>query len=51
MTLTTDTLISIKSEVERLSKVDPQVTDVIITIQLKEKKDSDKNFLYIDLKN
>jgi len=38
MTLNTDTLISIKSEIERLTKVDPQVTDVIITIQLKEKK-------------
>lgn len=51
MTLNTDTLISIKSEIERLTKVDPQVTDVIITIQLKEKNDNDKNFLYIDLKN
>ena len=52
MTLNTDTLISIKSEIERLLKVDPQITDAIITIQLKESViDKDRNFLFIDLKN
>ena len=50
MTLTTDTLISIKSEVERLSKVDPSITDVIISIKLKEKKGKDEHFMYINLK-
>ena len=50
MIISSDTLISIKSEIERLTKIDPQITDVIITVQLKE-KDKDKNFLFIDLKN
>ena len=51
MTINSDTLIYIKSEIERLTRVDPQISDVIVTIQLKEKEDNNKNFLYIDLKN
>tara|TARA_R110001592_G_scaffold21148_1_gene85819 strand:- start:351 stop:509 length:159 start_codon:yes stop_codon:yes gene_type:complete len=52
MTITTDTLISIKSEIERLTKIDKQITDAIITIQFKENViDKNRNFLYIDLKN
>jgi len=50
MTITPDTLISIKSEIERLTNIDPQITDVIITVQLKEQV-KDKNFLFIELKN
>jgi hypothetical protein len=50
MTLSTNTLISIKSEIERLSKVDPSITDVIISIKLKEKKGKDEHFMYINLK-
>jgi len=52
MTITTDTLLSIKSEIERLTKIDKQITDAIITIQFKENViDKNRNFLYIDLKN
>tara|TARA_R110000822_G_scaffold52547_1_gene136083 strand:+ start:84 stop:245 length:162 start_codon:yes stop_codon:yes gene_type:complete len=52
MVINSDTLISIKSEIERLTKVDSQITDAIITIQLKENViDKDRNFLHIVLKN
>ena len=51
MTINSDTLISIKSEIERLTKIDKHITDVIVTIQLTEKKDSDKNFMFLTLKN
>ena len=51
MTLNTDTLIAIKSEIERLTKIDKHITNVIVTIQLTETKDSDKNFMFLNLKN
>ena len=51
MLINSDTLISIKSEIERLTKIDKHITDVIVTIQLTEKKDSDKNFMFLTLKN
>mgnify|MGYP003625173870 CR=1 FL=1 len=50
MTLSTDTLMSIKAEVERLTKIDPQATDVIINIELKANQEY-KNFIKINLKN
>lgn len=50
MTLTADTLISIKSEVERLTRIDPQITDVMINIELKANQKT-KNFIKINLKN
>ena len=51
MLINSDTLISIKSEIERLTKIDKHITDVIVTIQLTETKDSDKNFMFLNLKN
>tara|TARA_R110000822_G_scaffold288362_1_gene409693 strand:- start:277 stop:432 length:156 start_codon:yes stop_codon:yes gene_type:complete len=50
MTLTADTLISIKAEVERLTRIDPQITDVMINIELKANQKT-KNFIKINLKN
>ena len=50
MTLTADTLISIKSEVERLTRIDPKITDVMINIELKANQKT-KNFIKINLKN
>ena len=44
MTLTADTLISIKAEVERLTRIDPQITDVMINIELKANQKT-KNFI------
>lgn len=50
MTISSDILISIKSEIERLTKIDPQITDVIINIELKANQKS-KNFIKINLIN
>tara|TARA_R110000823_G_scaffold313977_3_gene442206 strand:+ start:451 stop:606 length:156 start_codon:yes stop_codon:yes gene_type:complete len=50
MTITPDTLISIRSEIERLIKIDPQITDVIINIELKANQKT-KNYIKINLKN
>ena len=50
MTLSTDTLMLIKTEVERLTKIDPQASDVIINIELKDNQKF-KNFIKINLKN
>tara|TARA_R110002050_G_scaffold100383_2_gene207782 strand:- start:383 stop:538 length:156 start_codon:yes stop_codon:yes gene_type:complete len=50
MTISSDILISIKSEIERLTKIDPQITDVIINIELKANQ-KEKNFIKINLKN
>tara|TARA_R110002012_G_scaffold320786_1_gene545553 strand:+ start:694 stop:852 length:159 start_codon:yes stop_codon:yes gene_type:complete len=51
MTITSDLLISIKTEIERLTKIDPQITDVIISIELKKENEELKNFMYIQLPN
>ncbi len=50
MIISSDTLISIKSEIERLTKIDPQASDVIINIELKDNQKF-KNFIKINLKN
>jgi len=50
MTISSDILISIKSEIERLTKIDSQITDVIINIELKANQKA-KNFIKINLKN
>ena len=49
MTINNETLISIKSQIENLISVDPQITDAIVSIQLK--KSDEKNFMYITLIN
>lgn len=49
MTINHETLISIKSQIENLISVDPQITDAIVSIQLK--KSDEKNFMYITLIN
>ena len=52
MIITSETLISIKSQVEKLTNIAPQITDVMVSIQLKECKESDdKNFMYLTLIN
>ena len=49
MTINPETLISIKSQIEKLTNIDPQITDAIVSIQLKES--DNKNFMYITLIN
>jgi hypothetical protein len=49
MKVTTDTLLQIKKAIEEHSQLDPNITDVIINVQLKEKKN--KNFLKFNIKN
>ena len=49
MTINHETLISIRSQIENLISVDPQITDAIVSIQLK--KSDEKNFMYITLIN
>ena len=44
-----ETLIDIKDIIERHTKADPSITDVIINYQLKE-SDRPKNFLNIQIK-
>jgi hypothetical protein len=50
MTITTDTLVFIRKEIKKAQKIDPQITDVIISIELKENQEH-KNFMYISLPN
>ena len=49
MNINTETLISIKSQIEKLTSADPHITDAIVSIQLKES--DNKNFMYINLIN
>jgi len=49
MKVTTSTLLEIKKAIEEYSQQDPNITDVIINVQLKEKEN--KNFLKFNIKN
>ena len=49
MEVTTATLMQIKRAIEEYSQLDPNITDVIINVQLKEKEN--KNFLKFNIKN
>jgi len=49
MKITTATLLQIKKAIEKYSQQDPNITDVIINVQLKEK--TNKNYLKFNIKN
>lgn len=49
MEITTATLIELKRAIEEHSQQDPNITDVIINVQLKES--NNKNFLKFNIKN
>ena len=49
MEITTATLIELKRAIEEHSQQDPNITDVIINVQLKET--DNKNFLKFNIKN
>lgn len=48
MRITSDTLVTIRKEIKKAQILDPNITDVIITIKLKEDQEQ-KNFMYISL--
>jgi hypothetical protein len=49
MEITTATLLELKRAIEKHSQQDPNITDVIINVQLKET--DNKNFLKFNIKN
>ena len=49
MKITTATLLQIKKAIEEHSQQDPNITDVMINVQLKETEN--KNFLKFNIKN
>jgi hypothetical protein len=49
MEITSTTLIELKRAIEEYSQQDPNITDVIINVQLKEAEN--KNFLKFNIKN
>tara|TARA_R100000935_G_scaffold32482_1_gene53015 strand:+ start:6339 stop:6488 length:150 start_codon:yes stop_codon:yes gene_type:complete len=49
MEITTATLIALKKAIEKHTEQDPNITDVIINVQLKET--DNKNFLKFNIKN
>ncbi len=49
MEITSTTLIELKRAIEEYSQQDPNITDVIINVQLKES--DNKNFLKFNIKN
>ena len=49
MKVTTATLMQIKKAIEEYSQQDPNITDVMINVQLKETEN--KNFLKFNIKN